>query len=209
VSHTHRCSARRGACAVAFAVIAACGGTTEARSNDELEPGSGDLGPGDAPSEVPEAAGPDDDELLEEPDDGAPSSVPSAPGAACGTTEAEREIDALPAHLLDRRLAIAERATALQLGPDPAVGKLLGATGIYDAARVTTIACVDDGAATIAVALDDGGRTTRVAGSVMIVDGSWRVTLHSFCKWGVAPPCGADLEHRAADALSPALRAAG
>jgi len=58
----------------------------------------------------------------------------------------------------------------------------------------------------VAVALDDGRTTTRRTGDVMLVDGSWRVTLDTFCRWELAPSCGAALEQRADDALSPALR---
>jgi len=75
---------------------------------------------------------------------------------------------------------------------------------------VQRVVCVDDGSATLTLALQSTEGTHLVAGSVMLVDGSWQVTLYAFCRWNPVPACRDtdDLGERAMNALSPALRRA-
>lgn len=186
----------------------ACG-TTEARTNDDLEPGSGELGPGDAID--PGAEAPLDEEVEETEDDvdldeTTPSTISATTGAPCGTPDARRAIAELPARLFERGAAPSERAIALQMGEDPGTVALVARADTVSGARVTKIACVDDGSATLAVEFDDRGTVQRRAGSVMLVDGSWRVTLHAFCRWTGGDLCSRAVETQAFDALSPALR---
>jgi hypothetical protein len=186
---------------------AACG-TTEARTNDDLEPGSGELGPGDAVD--PDAEAPLDEELGEIEDDvdvdaTTPSTASTTTGARCGTPDAADAIDDLPTRLFTPSGA-PERVTALQMGEDPEVVALVARAETFAHARVTRIVCVDDGSATIAVEFADRGTVERRAGSAMLVDGSWRVTLHAFCRWTDGELCSRAVAAQALDALSPALR---
>ena len=95
---------------------------------------------------------------------------------------------------------------ALQMGEDPGIVALVARTATFAVARVTRVVCVDDGSATIAVELRNQDVVQRRAGSAMLVDGSWRITLHAFCRWTDGELCSNAVEAQALDALSPALR---
>ncbi|MGQ0824975.1 MAG: hypothetical protein ACT4OX_08115 [Actinomycetota bacterium] len=202
--------------------LTACG-TTEARSNKELEPGSGDLGTGDAAEQTdtedvvePEDELTDDGAELTDDAESTPSSVPTIVGPSCATDEARAEIGALPARVHGNGFAIEDRHAAIQLGSDPDVAERLrtqrdrAAAVDDDITRsvVTRVLCVDDGSAIINVSLYRGQTRTRFEGSAMLVDGSWRVTLHAFCRWNLRARCDEreGLPERALAALSPALR---
>jgi hypothetical protein len=187
----------------------ACSGTTEGRSNPELQPGSGELGEGDAPSATDAEPEPD-------PDAGAASGA-VAVGRPCGADDARREIEMLPSRLYLDGWTLEERLEALQLGTDPTVASWYAAsraaaTGAaapaVTATSVRRLTCVDDGSATLQLALGTSGGTRLLAGSAMLVDGSWRITLDAVCRWNPEPPCADEgLVELAANALSPALRA--
>jgi hypothetical protein len=189
-------------------VAAACSGTTEARTNSDLEPGSGELGSGDAPG--PTDAPPD--ELGEEP---APPTG-TAVGLPCGADAAREEIATLPERLFLGERPHDQRLEALQLGSDPDVAAWFAATRAaaddderVTAARVDGVVCVDDGSANLRVALRTAAGTRFERGSAMLVDGSWQITLRAFCDWDPVPSCAeAGLTERADAALSPALRGA-
>lgn len=209
---------------ILLVALAACSGTTEARHNDDLEPGSGNLGPGDVPTTEPESGvvvGDSDDGTVagsEEGENGMGSIPPNMIGPVCGSEDATAAIGALIDLLyVDNRTA-ADRAAAVQLGDDPDVVERLAAMsareterwGDVDSASVARIDCLDDGSAALRVTVRYEQRTLRRDGSAMLVDGSWRVTLHALCEWAApSATCAAvpGLRERALDALSPSLRA--
>jgi hypothetical protein len=201
---------------------AGCGGTTEARENRDLEPGSGDLGGGDAPPALDSGDEPDD--TVSEPsagdptdadvDGGAPvTTVPLPSGPPCGDAEARAAMESAVATFFSMRATHDERLAVVQHGGDPAVADALARARTRAALRditgasVTDAECLDDGSVVVEVSVRAGTAPEARPGSLMLVDGSWRITLHAFCEW-TAGACGTDggLLDRAVESLSAALR---
>ena len=226
MSRTVHCSGRsrpsRAATAglLALALFAAACGTTEARSNPELEPGSGDLGSGDAVESPDELDAEDvtEDEIDVEAEETA-TSIPGTLGPLCATREAQSEIRALPTRVFDEGVDLETRLTAVQLGDDPEVlerartqqerEQASGDQPEWMSTVVSDVTCVDDGSATFDVERRRTRQSITLAGSAMLVDGAWKLTLFSLCRWNTLAPCfeREGLQDRATDSLSPALRA--
>jgi hypothetical protein len=195
--------------------LAACTGTTEARENRDLEPGSGDLGSGDV-VEPPDPVG--DPAAGEDLSGGAPdTSTPLPTGALCETAEGQREIRAVPSTLLLTTSSFDERLAVVQLGDTAEVAERLrtqrelaadaGVPGAR-AVNVTTIACADEAAAAIAFRVWEGDQGVHRTAGVMLVGGRWQLTLASFCRLMTLAPCAEvpGMDGKAAKLLSPSLR---
>jgi hypothetical protein len=201
---------------VCVLALAACTGTTEARENRELEPGSGDLGSGDL-VEQPDVF---DDPVggASDPGDEAPDTTVSVPGGAmCETPEGHDEITGVLTTVFGSSATLEERLAVVQLGDTPEVAERLrtereraAEAGIAAprAVTTTTVACADDAAASVAFRVwRDEGAVHRTA-SVMLVGGTWQLTLTSLCRLLEHAPCAEvpGMETQAAKLLSPSLR---